>query len=142
MGCKSLLLVVVAGLLLAGDAKDDDLKKLEGSWTMVSGEEDGTPLAADVVKAARLTIAGDQHDVTVGANTFKGTHKLDPGQKPKAIDASDTEGPFKGKTKPGIYETDGDTFKICFSIKGDDRPKAFDSKAGSGNLVHIWKKKK
>jgi uncharacterized protein (TIGR03067 family) len=133
--------VLVAGLLLAADAKDD-LKKLEGTWTMVSGEKDGKKFSADVVKGAKLVFKGDTHDVKVGDDIFKGTHKLDPSKKPAAIDAMDTEGAFKGKTTLGIYDLEGDTFKVCFSAPGKDRPKEFSTTAGTGHILHVWKKEK
>src|SRR5262249_3347265 len=101
MKLHGLVLVVVAGLLVAADDAKDELKKLEGTWSMVSGEKDGKKLDADVIKGAKLVIKGDEHDVKVGADIFKGTHKIDPSKKPKTIDAMDKEGPFKGKTVVG-----------------------------------------
>jgi hypothetical protein len=41
------LLVVIVGLLIAADKEDnakEDLKKMTGTWTMVSGEQDGKQL--------------------------------------------------------------------------------------------------
>src|SRR5438128_2096082 len=54
--------LVLAARPTSADEKRDDaereLKKLEGTWVMVSGERDGKVLAADVVKKARLVIQG------------------------------------------------------------------------------------
>src|SRR5262249_51097926 len=116
--------------------------KLDGTWSMVSGEKDGKKLDADVVKNAKLVIKGDMHDVKVGADVFKGTHKVDPSKKPKTIDAMDTEGPFKGKTSLGIYDLDGDTFRVGFPKPGKDRPKEFSTTRGTGNIVHVGKREK
>jgi uncharacterized protein (TIGR03067 family) len=135
------LLIVAAGLLIAADAKDD-LKKMDGTWTMVSGEENGEKLPEKNVKTAKLVIKGDMHTVQIGDVTIKGTHKLDPSKKPAAIDAMDTEGPFKGKTTLGIYEIADDTFKVCFAGPGKDRPKEFTTKGGAAVLYHVWKKEK
>lgn len=136
------LLALVAGFLVAADDPKDELKKLEGNWTMVSGEKDGKNVAEQTIKTAKIVFNGDQHDVKVGDDIFKGTHKIDLSKKPKAIDATDTEGPFKGKTVYGIYELDGDTFKVCFAKPGEDRPKEFSSKSGTGHILHVWKKEK
>ena len=136
------LLALVAGLLVGADDPKDELKKLEGTWTMVSGEKDGKSEAEKTIKAAKLVIKGDQHDVKIGDDIFKGTHKVDPSKKPKTIDATDTEGPFKGKTVYGIYELGADTFKVCFAKAGDDRPKEFSTKSGTGHILHVWKKEK
>src|SRR6516162_6671914 len=109
------LLALAAGLLVGADDPKDELKKLEGTWTMASGEKDGKALAEQAIKGAKLVFKGDQHDVKVGDDIFKGTHKVDPSKKPKTIDATDSEGPFKGKTVLGIYELETDTFKVCFA---------------------------
>ncbi len=139
---RSALLALVAGFLIAADDPKDELKKLEGTWTMVSGEKDGKPVAEQTIKAAKLVIKGDQHDVKIGDEGYKGTHKIDPSKKPKTIDATDTDGPFKGKTVHGIYELDGDTFKVCFAKPGEDRPKEFSTKSGTGHILHVWKREK
>lgn len=136
------LLVLVAGFLVAADDPKDELKKLEGTWKMVSGEKDGKTLAEQTIKMAKLVIKGDHHDVKIGDDNLKGTHKVDPSKKPKNIDASDTEGPFKGKTVLGIYELDGDNFEVCFAEPGKDRPKEFSTKSGTGHILHVWKKEK
>lgn len=135
------LLFLVAGLLVATDAPKD-LKKMDGTWVLVSGEDDGKKLSEEAVKNARLTFEGDKHTVKLGDTTYKGTHKLDPTKKPKTIDISDTDGPFKGKTVLGIYELDGNEFTICYAPPGKDRPKNFSAKAGMGYHLHVWKREK
>ena len=140
------LSVLAVGLLIAanssgGDAKTE-LKKLEGTWGMVSGEAKGEKLPESTIKSAKLTIVGDKHTVKVGEDTIIGTHKLDPTKKPKAIDAMDTEGPFKGKTTFGIYKVEKGVFTVCFAPPGKDRPKEFTTKSGTGELLHVWKLKK
>lgn len=135
---KLSLPILVFGLLASADAKKDELKKLEGKWVLVSGEKDGKELSAEEVKAARLSIKGNKHTVHVGGDVIKGTHKLDASTSPASIDATDTEGPFKGKTTHGIYEVKGSEFKVCFSNPGKPRPKDFKS----GDFVHVWKRAK
>src|SRR5262249_8071739 len=140
-------LAVMIGSSLAYDAEKRDAaqeeqKKLEGTWLMVSGEQDGKPVAADVVKAGRLIIQADRHTVKVGKDTFVGTHKLDPLKTPKTIDSTDTEGPFKDKTILGIYEATEDTFRVCFAPPDKERPKEFTTKSGTATILHVWKKQK
>ena len=141
------LIVLTVGLLIGAAApKDDDakkeLKKLEGTWVMVSGEEKGKKLPDDTVKNAKLTMKGDKHTVQVGEDTFVGTHKVDPAKTPKQIDAIDTEGPFKGKTSLGIYKLEGDKFTVCFAPPDKERPKEFSTKSGTGQFIHVWKRQK
>jgi uncharacterized protein (TIGR03067 family) len=140
------LLVVTAGLLVAAGGKDDaasaDVKKLQGTWRLVSGVNDGKKLGAKAIEGSRLTIEGNKHTVEVGGKTYKGTHKLGADKKPKTIDITDTEGPFKGRKVLGIYEVDGDEFRICYHPAGKERPKDFTASAGSGNNSHVWKREK
>jgi len=128
----------------AGDVKvaADDMKTLEGTWTLVSGEKDGAPLPDADIKNSKLTIAGDVHTVQVGDMHLKGTHKLDQKKSPKQIDAHDTEGPTVGENH-GIYElTAAGEFRVSFAPTGKDRPTEFASKPGSGNFTHVWKRAK
>lgn len=121
----------------------DDAQKAAGTWTLVSGEMEGTPLPEQEVKTAKLTIVGDKYTVHLGdKGEKKGTQKLDSTKSPKHIDAQDTEGPTVGKNL-GIYEftADGD-FRVCFGAPGKERPTAFATKAGSGTFMHLWRKAK
>lgn len=138
--CAGLVVaLVLAGAATAQDGADDQ-KKLAGTWVLASGENDGKAVSAEALKTSRLVFDGDKHVVTVGGTVYKGTQKLDPAAKPKAIDITDTEGPFKGKTILGIYDVSGDTFKICYDPSGKARPKEFTGKAGSGFINHVWKR--
>ena len=106
------------------------------------GEQDGKAVPEETVKGARLVIKGDRHTVRVGGETMVGTHRLDPSKEPKAIDATDTEGPYKGKTIHGIYELTDDTYKVCFAAPGKDRPTEFASKPGSGHRLIVMRRQK
>jgi uncharacterized protein (TIGR03067 family) len=46
------------------------------------------------------------------------------------------------EVKLGIYELDGDRYKVCFAPAGKPRPSEFASKPGSGSLLQAWKRKK
>ena len=58
------------------------------------------------------------------------------------MDVLGTEGPNKGKTFPSIYELDGDTLKICYTLEGKDRPAGFESKEGTETLLVTYKRAK
>jgi uncharacterized protein (TIGR03067 family) len=139
---KRVLLVVALGLLLGAEAPDakKDRDQLQGDWTLASGERDGQPLPEDLVKSLKRTIKGDTFVVSRDDQALaKGTFTLDPSQKPKAIDIKP-----EGATQPvrGIYELDGDTFKLCYAAPGEVRPKEFATKAGSGHTLAVWKRAK
>src|SRR2546423_642012 len=94
---------IALALLLSGHALADDAKKemakLEGEWSMVSGERDGQALPEEIVKELKRVAKGDETTVTSNGQTFmKAKFTVDPTKKPKTIDYTLLEGPNKGKT--------------------------------------------
>ena len=41
----------------------------------------------------------------------------------------------------GIYKYENGEFTVCFAAPGKDRPKEFTTKSGTGEFMHVWKKK-
>lgn len=124
------------------DAAKDDLKKLQGTWTLVSMELDGRSAAADDVKHVKSVVEGNKVTVSVkGEVKAAATFTIDASKKPRKMDATAIMGPNKGKTSYAIYEIKGDTFKICSSERGK-RPTEFSAKEGSGNSLMVWKRAK
>jgi uncharacterized protein (TIGR03067 family) len=139
-----LVVILAVGLLFGADDKKADAtkdqEKLQGDWTLQSGERDGEAFPEDLVKALKRNITGDKYVVTRDGETLaKGTFTLDAGQKLKTIDIK-----LEGVDKPvqGIYELEGDTFKLCYAAPGEARPKEFATKGGSGLTLAVWKKAK
>jgi uncharacterized protein (TIGR03067 family) len=130
---KSLLGVLVIGLLVAADEKKDDKKaddvkdKLKGTWTFVAKEEGGTKTPADQLKDWTLTFEGDKVTFRRGAQSKMGTYKLDTAQKPAQLDIT----PADPGDKPMkmLVQLDGDDLKIAGPLQeGGERPKAFEDK--------------
>lgn len=144
MRLYGVLFVAAAVLALAADDKKDDaakaeLKKMEGTWLLVSGEEDGKQKPAEEVKVLTSVIKGDMLTILVdGKPVFEGTLTVDPTKKPKTIDTVSKDKKVKS---PAIYELDGDTFKICVGLKGE-RPTEFTSKKDSGYGLYVYKRDK
>jgi uncharacterized protein (TIGR03067 family) len=139
--------VVVLGVcLLVGadnpsEAAKKDLAKLQGEWTMVSGQRDGQDLPADVVDNARRILKDDEVTVKVNDQVFlKAKITIDPSKKPKTIDYTVSEGDNQGKKMLGIYEVNGDTAKFCSAGPGQERPTDFTAKEGSGRTLSVWKR--
>jgi uncharacterized protein (TIGR03067 family) len=80
--------------------------------------------------------------VTAGAQTDQGTVKLESSAKPKAMMITGAEGPNKGKTLPAIYEVNGDTLRVCYNLGGQERPTAFETKAGTQQFLVTYKREK
>jgi uncharacterized protein (TIGR03067 family) len=151
-----IVLLTAVGLLLAGfgpattagdkDKKEDavkqDLKLLEGDWVLDTFETNGKPVAADKIKNIKLTIAGDRYMVDFGGKPLELSFKIDPSQKPKAMDLIVTKDDKKVVT-PGIYEVSTDTFRLCRPTEaGKERPTTFATKEGSGLALATYKRAK
>jgi uncharacterized protein (TIGR03067 family) len=138
MGRSALSFLAV--VMLAGADKDNSAAKLDGTWKLVRGQQNGKPIAAEVFKSATLTIQGNKHTVKIGSDVMIGTHKINMSASPMTIDVEDTEGPYKGQTLHGIFRLQGEQFTVCFSAPGKDRPKTFIAGAGNGNMLHVWRR--
>ncbi len=139
----ALAVCLLAGAGRAADAAKEEQARLEGEWSMVSGEIDEQPLPAEYVKGAKRVARAGETTVTIGGRLFmKARYTIDPGKSPKTIDYVMTGGPTKGKTQLGIYELDGDKVKFCFAAPGKERPKEFTTKEGSGRTLSVWKREK
>lgn len=134
-------MVLVAASQSWCDEVKDELKALEGTWIPTSGELGGQKLPDEALKVIKLVLKGDQYTVTVGDRLDKGTCKLMPAAKPKAMDITGTDGPNQGKTYPAIYERKGNTMKLCYNLGGSERPKEFKSPAGTQIFLVTYERK-
>ena len=151
------VLVALLTAFSASRAADDDalkagLKALEGKWEVTSCQKDGED-QADVVKIGiKLEFKDDNMEITGSDPNFtpqKWFIKLDVTTTPKLMDVAEKAEELKNGTKllEGLYSVDGETFKFCFQMDGDQpakgkRPSALESKAGSGVLLLTFKKVK
>ncbi len=142
---KPRILVALAACLLLGADEQDlakkELKELEGTWTMSALEVEGTKVAEERLQGSQLVIKEGKYIVITRGTTHETLITLDPTKKPKQIDMVFSEGENKDKLQRGIYELDGDTFKLCRSRDPDfDRPKDFTTAPGTGLFCVTWKR--
>ena len=148
------VVLAIAGLFAAAvaEAKDNkvdqqELKRFQGTWVLVSGEMQGKKVAAEAIEASRMTYSG--HTVTLNTPhqsaqpiTSK-VKQLDPKKAPREMEWVRSAGPGAGRTMQAIYEFDGmDTYKICFDPAGKGRPKEFATTSGGCKILHVWKRAK
>ncbi len=137
----SVVLLCGAGRAWAEEKKD--AKSLEGTWKVVSAEENGQP--KEGYKDAIVTF----HDGTFTVKTADGnTHDVSykvmrKGTGPASIDMTAKGGPNDGKTFQGIFEVEGDTLRICRGATPDkERPTEFTGKADAGTTLVTLKREK
>jgi uncharacterized protein (TIGR03067 family) len=152
---KTLCLFILAtGALMATDnppkegTAKSDLDKLGGTWLTISLVNDGKTLVDEKTPPkegpmTKLVYEGTKWMIKVGDKTVAtGIFKVDSTKKTKEIDIMDETGTKNDKTKLGIYEIDGDTYKFCLAGAGKPRPTEFTSKEGSGHSLGVMKREK
>ena len=72
------------------------------------------------------------------ATSKEGTIKLDATKTPKQMDATSTG----GEVMLGIYDLEGNRYKVCFAPVGKPRPSEFVSTPGSGYILQFWERPK
>jgi len=138
--CAASFLIPMAGLL---PGVDGDLEKLRGTWLTVSLVNDGRtlvdeqdppkggPVTALVYEGATWMIKVD------GKTVASGVLRVDSSKRPKEIDVLDESGTLNEKSKLGIYELQGDTYRFCLAPAGKPRPAEFVSPRGSGYSLGV-----
>jgi uncharacterized protein (TIGR03067 family) len=124
----------------AGDASKEDLKRMQGKWKFVERIIDGKK--GD--QKGTWTFSGNEIIYGPDAN-IRAVLKIDAATKPKTFDFDHVSKDGKVMEKiMGIYDIEGDTFKICVTIPGKSaaRPKAFESKEGSGHTLTVLQRVK
>jgi uncharacterized protein (TIGR03067 family) len=129
-------LFVLSAVLLAGAGQDDaaarELAGLEGVWRFATVAVNGKEQPAPPFDTNKLIIAKDGRYVIVqGPRITHGVIQLDPTASPRHYDVTVTGGPAKGVVTRGVYELDGETYRICLPFDAKTRPAAVRSQPGT-----------
>jgi uncharacterized protein (TIGR03067 family) len=142
----NVVLTLALALFVMGAEKDKDqadLDRLQGTWTMVSMEVEGHEVGDENIADKSAVYKGNRLSLMAGDTVRRqGIVTLNAERTPKAMNTWDQDGPFADHTVPGIYEFEGDTLKVCFAQPGEERPKKFTSKEGTGFIYCVYKRKK
>jgi uncharacterized protein (TIGR03067 family) len=117
-----------------------DLDLLQGRWSVASLEVDGESMPARMMADSRIEVKGDRfRSLNMGA-AYEGVVTVDGDANPKTFDLTFTKGPEKGNVNHGIFEIEGDEWKLCLATRGDARPKKFATKANSGHALQVLRR--
>ena len=137
------LVVIFATSSVVGQQKKGDHDLLEGKWLVKKMTKRGKTLQPDAFKGEAFTFSKGRMTIASNDRTFR--FAIDAAKKPKQLDLTAEDGPFKGQTLPGIYQLDGKTLVLCLPHdKNTERPDAFESKgngAPSRILYHLERAK-
>jgi uncharacterized protein (TIGR03067 family) len=118
---------------------ESDLDNLQGTWLIVSLEVEGQkypPAGSSIV-----VTGSDFVSLNMGA-TYEGHVAVNERVSPNTIDLSFTQGPESGNVALGIYELDGDSWKLCLGFAGKKRPERFAALPGSGHALETLKRQR
>jgi len=137
-------IAAVAVCFIGADAKEDanqkDIQKWQGTWQATSMITDGTASPADAVKKMQFTVKGTDYHFQNGSFQERGVYRFNAAKTPSELDIVVGEGMDKGKTWLVIYEISGDRLTICLEKANTKRPRSFDGKAGTGNVLEVWER--
>jgi uncharacterized protein (TIGR03067 family) len=124
------------------DDKGADLKRLQGTWKVVSGEKGGGK-DLDLAKA-KVVIKGDTFTLKEGKKKDESVSiRLRPAETPKQLDFVFKEG-GKEVVVMGIYSLEADTLKLCWDKESrrNGRPTAFATKKDSDQVLVVCRREK
>lgn len=140
----SITVLFGAACLSAGLVADEKAgeAKLEGGYTVVSGEEGGKAVPADHIKGSMVRFAGDRITGTDGNKKefFAAKYTLDTSKKPWVIHMTSTA-PKEAKAE-GLIKKEGDTITLVYSLPGAPAPTEFKTKEKGQHLFVLKPLKK
>jgi len=113
----------------------DRLRSMEGTWGFRSLEVDGAAVPASILTNSSLLIDGDRFRMESPEATYEGIFTIDVEQAPNHINIDFVEGPEAGNRCEGLFELDGDRFRLCLGLVGSRRPEHFATSPGSGHAL-------
>jgi uncharacterized protein (TIGR03067 family) len=114
-----------------------DIDKLQGVWNIVSLEMEGQVVPTGALAGARISLRGNRFTTSGMGAEYEGAASFDESKSPREFDLKFETGPEKGNTSLGIYELDGNTWRICLSTRGATRPAKFAAEPGTGFALEV-----
>jgi uncharacterized protein (TIGR03067 family) len=108
---------------------------MQGAWEFVDLEIDGSRMPVAALANSRILIDGDRFRMESTEANYEGIFTINVDKAPHQIDIEFVEGPEAGNWSYGLFEVDGDRFKICLGLSGAKRPRGFKTSPGSGHAL-------
>jgi uncharacterized protein (TIGR03067 family) len=134
---RSITFIFLAICLGCTTPKNASVKqdKLNGTWTPVQQEIAGNPLPKAVFESQKLVISDSTYTFSA-ESVDKGIVKYHDDK----MDIYGKEGVNAGKHFTAIYKLDSGQLTICYNLKGDSYPIAFETKTQPTLFLSIFKK--
>ena len=117
--------------------------KAEGEWKASAATHAGIELGGPFLTNMTLKIKGDQFDLQAGPLKEKGKAEITADAKPVKLKLTATEGNNQGKNLLAICEQAGpDQLKVCYTLRGKEYPKAFESTEDNKALLVTYERVK
>ena len=121
---------------------EGDLNLMQGSWQVTKLEmPPEAPAAAEALTRMKQLTFSIKDDIltinTPGGASFQ-TIKLDSLQTPKTIDLTPLETDRQNRPQIGIYSIEGDTWQMCSTPGGTERPQ--EMKVAPGQMVATFQR--
>lgn len=121
---------------------DSELEKLQGAWSIIFLEVEGMTPAPSAYAGASIAVEGNRFTTRAMGAVYGGTIELNAEKVPNEFRMKFTEGPEKGNTNNGIYELEGDRWRICLNMRGGPAPTEFATSPGSGHALETLNRDK
>ncbi len=124
-------------------AVQDELKRHQGTWSVISSIYDGQKASEEIVRSITRIVEKDHVVWKRDGKNFAGTKiELDPAREPKTIDVIPDGGPNRDQRVLGIYKLEGDKLTICMASPDKPRPTEFKAEKGSGCTLRTFIREK
>ena len=130
-------LLTIISLLVLSISGTEQTGKLNGTWVPVKQTMGKVTLPPASFAAQKLVIADSTYTFTA-ESVDKGVCRYAEGSN--KMDIYGKEGVNTGKHFTAIYKYENDQLTICYNLKGDSYPEAFDTSAGPMLFMSVFKR--
>ena len=130
-------LIVIISLLIFNIGSTKPTGKLDGTWIPVKQTMGKITLPPASFATQKLVIADSAYTFTA-ESVDKGICRYTEGSS--KMDIYGKEGVNTGKHFTAIYKYENDQLTICYNLKGDSYPEAFDTSAKPTLFMSVFKK--